>query len=196
MTEGSPPELGEVTMLLRAVREGDSLAEERLFPLMYERLRALARRQLSREGGPPTLHPTELVHEAYFKLAGQLPALADRAHFLALAARAMRQVLVDRARSRRAQKRGSGHRDVTLGDRDGFGAVDSAELLSLNDALDTLDERQRRVVEMRYFGGLEEREIAEVLGVTTRTVQRDWAKARAWLYRELYDEDPGEAGGG
>lgn len=190
MSDAHPPAAGEVTRLIRAARAGDDLAAERLFPLVYEELRRMARRQLAREHGPQTLNPTDLVHEAYFKLAGRVPDAGDRAHFLAIAARAMRQVLVDRARQRRAQKRGGGAAVVTLSEAHGGpGDLDAADLLALDAALEHLDPRQRQVVEYRFFGGLEEREIAELLQVTTRTVQRDWVKARAWLYRELYGGD-------
>jgi len=189
MSQSPSPTPGEVTQLIRAARAGDDRAVDRLFPLVYEELRRMARRHIGREHGPLTLNPTDLVHEAYFKLAGSVPDAADRAHFLAIAARAMRQVLVDRARQRRAQKRGGGAAVVTLSEAHGGpGDLDAADLLALDAALDSLDERQRQVVEARFFGGLEEREIAELLGVTTRTVQRDWVKARAWLYRELYGD--------
>lgn len=185
------PTHGEVTRLIRAARSGDDRAVEQLFPLVYEELRRMARRHLAREHAPPTLNPTDLVHEAYFKLAGSLPDASDRRHFMAIAARAMRQVLVDRARQRQAQKRGGGAPIVTLSEADGGPReLDAADLIALDSALERLEPRQRQVVEYRFFGGLEEREIAELLGVTTRTVQRDWVKARAWLYRELYGGDP------
>lgn len=178
---------GEVTRLIRAARGGDDIAVDRLFPLVYGELRRMARGQLAREHGPQTLNPTDLVHEAYFKLAGNIPDAGDRAHFMAIAARAMRQVLVDRARQRLAQKRGGGAKVVTLSEAQGGpGDLDPAELLALDAALDGLEARQRQIVEARFFGGLEEREIAAILDVSTRTVQREWVKARAWLYRELY----------
>ncbi len=190
MSADAGPTHGEVTRLIRAARSGDDGAVEQLFPLVYEELRRMARRHLAREHAPPTLNPTDLVHEAYFKLAGSVPDASDRRHFMAIAARAMRQVLVDRARQRRAHKRGGGAQVVTLSElHGGSGELDAAELLALDAALEQLDARQRQVVEYRFFGGLEEREIAELLGVTTRTVQRDWVKARAWLYRELYGDD-------
>jgi len=155
-------------------------------PLVYEDLRRLARRQLGRRIGPQTVRPTELVHEAYVKLSGGgAEAAVDRSHFLAIAARAMRQVLVDEVRNRKAIKRGGGWNRATLSGSHWVTDVDVEELLTLNDALDELDARQRQVVECRFFGGLEEREIAEALGITERTVRRDWVKARAWLYRAL-----------
>ena len=177
---------GEVTRLLRAAREGDARAIDRVVPLVYDDLRRLARRQLGRGFGPQTLRPTDLVHEAYVKLSvGGAAAAVDRAHFLAIAARAMRQVLVDEARQRQAVKRGGGWKRATLSGSHRVADVDLDELLTLNDALDELDPRQRQVVECRFFAGMEEVEIAEALGVNERTVRRDWVKARAWLYRAL-----------
>jgi RNA polymerase sigma factor (TIGR02999 family) len=177
---------GEVTRLLRAAREGEAGAIDRIVPLVYDDLRRLARRQLRGGFGPQSVRPTELVHEAYVKLAiGGAEAANDRAHFMAIAARAMRQVLIDEVRNRKAAKRGGGWNRATLSGSHWATDVDVDELLTLNDALDELDPRQRQVVECRFFGGLEEREIAEVLGVTERTVRRDWVKARAWLYRSL-----------
>ena len=177
---------GEVTRLLRAAREGDAGAIDRIVPLVYDDLRRLAQRQLGRNFGPQSVRPTELVHEAYVKLSvGGAEAAANRPHFLAIAARAMRQVLVDEARNRKAAKRGGGWKRATLSGHHWVTDVDVDELLTLNDALDELDPRQRQVVECRFFGGMEENEIAEALGVTDRTVRRDWVKARAWLYRAL-----------
>ena len=165
---------------------------EELFPRLYGELREIAGRLIRREAPGHTLQPTALVHEAWFKFAGEhAPQPVDRAHFLALAARAMRQVLVDHARKRRALKRGGPLPDLTIAD-DRLGMVMPLDdLISLDDALKRLaihGERLCRVVELRFFAGLSEEEAAEVLGVTTRTVQRDWAKARAWLHAEL---DPG-----
>jgi RNA polymerase sigma factor (TIGR02999 family) len=177
---------GEVTQLLRAARDGDASAIDRIVPLVYEDLRRLARRQLGRGFGPQTVRPTELVHEAYVKLSvGGAEAAVDRAHFLAIAARAMRQVLVDEARHHQAAKRGGGWQRATLSGKHWVADFDVDELLTLNDALQELDPRQRQVVECRFFGGMEDSEIAEALGVTDRTVRRDWVKARAWLYRAL-----------
>jgi RNA polymerase sigma factor (TIGR02999 family) len=181
------PELdaGEVTRLLQAAHEGEPDALERLLPLVYDDLRRLARRQLGYEYAERTLNPTALVHESYLKLGRPALAARDRAHFLAIAARAMRQVLVDEARNRKAMKRGGGWQRATLSGSHWVADFDVEELLTLNDALDELDARQRQVVECRFFGGMEEREIAEALGITERTVRRDWVKARAWLYRAL-----------
>jgi len=184
---------GDVTQLLEAVRDGDSNALDRLVPLVYEELRALAKRELNREQPGHTLHATGLVHEAYLKLAGGGMPASDRAHFLAIASRAMRQVLVDHARRRKAAKRGGEMVRTTLGDSGASVEFRPDELIALDAALEKLDPRQRQVVEFRFFAGMEEKEIAEVLGVSDRTVRREWVKARAWLYRALY---PGGNAGG
>jgi RNA polymerase sigma factor (TIGR02999 family) len=185
-SEGAP---GDVTRLLEAAVAGDSQALDRLVPLVYEDLRRVAHRQLDREGGGHTLQTTALIHEAYLKLAvGGAMSATSRAHFLAIAARAMRQVLVDYARRRKAAKRGGGVISVTLGDEAGAPDTSADDLLALDDALNQLDPRQRQVIECRFFGGMEEKDIAEALGISERTVRRDWVKARAWLYKELYPE--------
>lgn len=180
----------DVTQLLGELRSGSRSAAGRLFPLVYEELRRLARGQLRREHGDHTLQPTALVHEVYLKLAGSGPERwRDRAHFLGIAARAMRQVLVDHARRRMAEKRGGQWERTTLAEgRYGIAATleDLVALDAALDRLDAVDPRLRQVVEHRYFAGLTDREIAEVMGITERTVQRDWARARAWLYKELY----------
>jgi RNA polymerase sigma factor (TIGR02999 family) len=162
---------------------------DELFPQLYAELREIANRLLRGEVTGHTLQPTALVHEAWFKLAGpKAPRPVDRTHFLALAARAMRQVLVDHARRRRALKRGGPAIDLSIADdRLGF-SIPLDDLLSVDDALTRLAERSprlARVVELRFFAGLSEDETARALEVTTRTVQRDWAKARAWLHAEL-----------
>ena len=185
---------GEVTQLLRAARHGDASAIDRIIPLVYEDLRRLARRQLGRGFGPQSVRPTELVHEAYVKLSlGGAEVAVDRAHFLAIAARAMRQVLVDEARHHHAAKRGGDWKRATLSGSHWVADFDVDELLTLNDALEQLDPRQRQVVECRFFGGMEESEIAEALGVTDRTVRRDWVKARAWLYRAMAERGSANA---
>lgn len=185
-------EPGQVTRLLARVSAGDDAALDELFPLVYGQLRDAADRALRLERPGHTLQPTALVHEAYLKLIGGrgLPS-RDRGHFLALAARAMRQILVDHSRRRRALKRGDGRGPVTLDLDVADRALPFDEVLALDDALDRLsglNPRLRRVVELRFFGGLGEEDIAAALGITTRTVQRDWARARAWLYREVYGE--------
>lgn len=184
---------GNVTRLLHEVRDGEAEAFDRLMPLVYDELRQLARHQLRRERADCTLDTTALVHETYLKLADQ--AQIDwhgRAHFYSIAARAMRQILVDHARKRRAKKRGGNRRRTTLASRHIATEVSWEELLDLDAALHRLDDmnqRLRQVVEYRFFGGMTEKEVAGVLEVSTRTVQRDWAKARAWLYNELYPDD-------
>ena len=184
---GSPPP-GEVTRLLHAARDGDGGAMDRVISLVYDDLRLLATRQLQREFVARTMHPTSLVHEAYMKFArGASMQAGDRAHFFAIAARAMRQVLVDDARRRRSLKRQGEQVTTALGDQDWTRGLSTDDLLTLNEAIDALEPRQRRVVECRFFGGMDEQEIATALGINERTVRRDWVKARAWLYRALYD---------
>jgi RNA polymerase sigma factor (TIGR02999 family) len=177
---------GNVTQLLRAVRGGNEAALDQVLELMYDELRALAQRQLSKEFQARSLDPTALVHEAYLKLAraSSLNA-ADRTHFLSLAAKAMRQVLVDHARRRSAAKRDDAWKVVTLTDMVATSGLDTEDMLALDDALARLDDRQRRIVECRFFGGMDDAEIAAVLGVTERTVRRDWVKARELLGKAL-----------
>lgn len=177
---------GDVTVLLGAIRGGDPDALDRIYPHVYEELRNVAERQLRRERTGHTLHATALVHEVYIKLAGGSLEAVNRSHFLAIAARAMRQVLVDHARRKSAVKRGGEFHATTLKDGSASVELQPEEIIALDRALDSLDERQRKVVECRFFGGMEETEIAEVLGISERTVRRDWVKARAWLYKELY----------
>jgi RNA polymerase sigma factor (TIGR02999 family) len=161
-----------------------------LFPLVYEELRRLARGQVQRSFSPPTLNATGLVHEAYLKLLGSGPIQAEnRAHFLAIAGRAMRQVLVDHARQRATKKRGGDWAPTTLLDGHQAVQVDFTEMLALNEAIESLDRRQRQIVEARFFAGLEETEIAALLGVSERTVRREWVKARAWLVRSLVPQE-------
>jgi RNA polymerase sigma factor (TIGR02999 family) len=178
-----------ITDLLLQVRQGNPDAMNRLFPLVYGELHRIAHRQLLNERPGHTLGTTGLVHETYLKLVDQHRVeWRDRGHFFALAARAMRRILVDYARRYRALRRGGGLRPLPL--RDDEVAIDERgeTLIALDEALDrlgALNPRLSQVVECRYFGGLTEEETAETLGVTTRTVQRDWAKARSWLYLEL-----------
>ena len=187
-------ELSATDLLLRA-GAGEASAVESIFPVVYDELRRLAHRQLSREPTGRTLGTTELVHEAYLRLIDQTRVQwNDRAHFLGVASIAMRRILVDRARSRRSLKRGGVRIAVPL-DAIELGTDERADLLvALDEALDRLreiDERQARVVECRFFAGMSEEETAQALGVGLRTATRDWAKAKSWLYAELYDE-PGD----
>ena len=162
---------------------------DRLMPIVYEHLRAIARRQLALRERGSTMSTTGLVHEAYLKLVDHSRiAWNDRAHFFALASVAMRHVLVDQAKARLAQKRDGGLQRVTLDDEQIAGESQPEALLEVNDAIERLaavEPRLAKVVECRFFGGLNEDETAEALGVTTRTVQRDWAKARMLLRRAL-----------
>jgi RNA polymerase sigma factor (TIGR02999 family) len=178
-------ELGDVTRLLQSAAAGDRAALDRVLPFLYDDLRRLARRQLAREKGVRAIQPTTLVHEAYLKLASSVPTARDRAHLLAIAAHAMRQVLVDHARERQRVKRGPDWVATTLTDAVATKPLNSEEILALDDALERLDPRQRQVVECRFFAGLDDEEIAQALGITARTVRRDWVKARAWLNRWL-----------
>jgi RNA polymerase sigma factor (TIGR02999 family) len=195
MTDVNSRLQGNVTQLLHLVRAGDPQALDRLVPLVYEELRSLAKRELHREQQGHTLHATALVHEAYLKLAGSGMPASDRAHFLAIAARAMRQVLVDHARRRKAAKRGGEMVRTTLADSGASVNFRPDELIALDAALEKLDPRQRQIVEFRFFAGMGEKEIAEVLGVSDRTVRREWVKARAWLYRALYPDGRDSLGG-
>jgi len=183
------PYSNEVTKLLQRWRDGNREALDALLPLVYEELRCLAHRHLRNERQDHTLQSTALVHEAYFRMVGQdFPEWEGRAHFFAIAAQLMRQILVDYARSRRAAKRGGGICMVMLDDIEALPERKDVDIVALNDALNTLaelDPRQTRVVELRFFAGLSLEEISEVMGIATATVQRDWTAARAWLYREM-----------
>lgn len=185
-----PQESLSVTQLLHAYGEGDRQAFDRALPLVYDDLRRIARRQLRRGGaGPQTLNTTGLVHEAWMKLVASTGlTVEDRGHFFAIAATAMRQVVVALARKRSAAKRGGGERPLTL-DEERIPLDGQAEqLLALDTALERLgerDERLARVVECRFFAGLSEEETASALGVSLRTAQRAWMRARAWLREEL-----------
>ena len=169
--------------------DGDRDALDRLLPLVYDELRRIAHRELQRERSDHTLSTTEVVHEAYLKLLDHARVGPDeRVRFLAVASTAIRRALIEYARRRDAAKRGGGLRPLTLDEAAIACAEGSDQLLALDAALTrlaTLDERLSRVVECRYFGGLTEEQTALALGVTSRTVRRDWVKAKAWLYREL-----------
>ena len=185
----------DVTGLLLAWRSGETQAADRLFDAVYDDLRRVARYRLRRERAGHTLDTTALVHEAYLRLVDQTRTdWADRGQFFAVAARVMRRILVDHARRRRSAKRGGAGVAVTLGAADeAEGAVTLADeragtLLAVDEALTRLAAREHRlarVVECRFFGGLTDAETGTALGVTERTVQRDWAKAKDWLYQEL-----------
>lgn len=180
---------GDVTSLLLAYREGDREAYDRLLPLVYDDLRRIARGHLRRQRSGHTLGTTGIVHEAYLKLVDPKSATyQDRNHFLAVAARAMRQVIISYARRHSAGKRGGGERALPLEERDIPVEGQADTILAVDQALARLEEvepRLARVVECRFFAGLDEQETAEALGVSARTVQRDWMRARAWLKEEL-----------
>lgn len=199
--------MSDLTQLLSAIEAGDPLAAERLLPLVYRELHGLAARELSAERAGHTLSATALVHEAWLRMAGSdgrnLPS-RSRQHFFGAAARAMRQVLIDHARRKQADKRGAGRRAVPLEENHAAAPERSAELLALDEALTRL-ERDRpelaRLVELRYFVGFSMVEAAESLEVPLRTAERNWTYAKAWLRRELSDgeapkprpvEGPGE----
>lgn len=177
----------EITRLLAEVSRGEKAALDRLFPLVYQELRARAARERRRQSTGETLSTTALVHEVYLKFADASSLeVEDRRHFFALAARAMRQIVLDHARRRLAQKRGAGVRFVTLDPSATGSGVDPAELLALDEALSRLaelDGRLAHMVELRFFGGMSVEETAELMGVSPRTVKRDWRKARAFLHR-------------
>lgn len=183
-----PPAPGDVTQLLQQARAGDALAYDRVFALLFDELRRVAERQLHARS---EISAPELVSELFLKFgtpsALEGGAARGRAHFLAIAARAMRQILVDLARRQQADKRGGGWVATTLSGKPDADRLAPETLIALDDALATLDPRQRQVVEARFFGGLTDEEIAEALGLSVRTVAREWAKARAWLHRALTD---------
>lgn len=180
---------GEVTALLIAFRDGDENAFQQLVPLLYDELRRVARAQLARHRPGLTLDATGLVHELYMKMADQNRLGAtDRNHFLAIAARAMRQVIVDRARRRTAAKRGGDAEEIPLEDAPEIPIREAREMVGLDEALSRLANKSPRlaqVVECRFFAGYSEEETAQTLGISVRSVQRDWMRARAWLKEDL-----------
>jgi len=192
MTEqaGSGPPIGQdVTQLLRAWSEGDTRALEQLTPLVYQELYRRAHWQMAREPVGHTLQATALVNEIYVRMVDlRGVSWRDRAHFFAISSRLIRQVLIDAARSKHAQKRGGQSPHVAIDESLLVSEEPRADVIALDDALTTLatlDPRKSRVVELRFFGGLDIEETAEVLGVSAETVKRDWKLAKAWLRREL-----------
>ena len=179
----------QITLLLTDWSKGDEFALEQLMPLVYDELRQMAARYMSRQPSGHTFQTTELIHEAYLKLAdGKEQNWQNRAHFFGVAAKAMRHILVDYARSKHSQKRGGWQERVTFTEGDLASNGRSEEIVALDDALNqlaVLDERKSRVVEMKFFAGLNIEEIAEVLKTSPETVKRDWRFARNWLLREL-----------
>ena len=187
MTEHSRTQ--EVTGLLLSWRQGDAAALDRLVPLVYDELRRVARGHLRREAPGHSLQATALVHEVYLRLVDvDRMTVESRTHFFAVAARLMRQILVDHARRKRAGKRGGGVTMMSLDEVSPAAPTSSVDVLALDQALNTLssfDVQQYRVVELRFFGGLNIDEAAAALGISTATVEREWAMAKAWLYQRL-----------
>ncbi len=185
------PASGELTRVLQRIADGDTRAAEQVFPLVYGELRRLAAAKMSREAAGHTLQPTALVHEAWLRLGGDAqPDWHNRAHFFGAAAEAMRRILVESVRRKRATRHGAGHERVDVDDPAlAIAAPDAdARVLAVHEALDALaahDGRKAALVKLHYFGGLTLVEAAAVLGVSEPTAKRDWAYARAWLFREI-----------
>jgi RNA polymerase sigma factor (TIGR02999 family) len=189
MSEINP---NQVTQLLVQWSNGDEFALERLMPLVYDELRLIARRYMSGQNDQHTFQTTDLIHEAYLKLAGEENReWENRSHFFGVAAKAMRHILIDHARTRQRKKRGGSKHKISFREGNVISPERAGEFIALDDALnklEELDERKARVVEMRYFGGLTIEETAEILKVTSRTVKRDWKFSKTWLLRELSEE--------
>ena len=188
--ELSAADAQEVTQLLEKWSHGDAGALQKLTPLVYDELRRLARQHMKGQTPDHTLQTTALVNEAYLRLAGQKkPSFTNRSHFLAVAAKAMRQILVNHAKALQSGKRGAGAGKVQLDEAALVSPEQTGAILDVNDALERLamlDSRKAQVVELKYFGGLRQDEIADVLKISSVTVRRDWIFARAWLYNELH----------
>ena len=195
MADSPSPSRDDITELLQACSEGERDAFDRLIPVVYEDLRAIAHQRLSRERPDHTLNTTGIVHEAYIKLVPQATATwRDRAHFFAVSSKVMRDLLIDHARERNAAKRGGGAIHIPIADELHGRDTRTIDLLALDEAmarLGEMDTRLEQVVECRYFGGLSMKETAEALGTSLRTAERDWRRARAYLYQAL-STDPGE----
>jgi RNA polymerase sigma factor (TIGR02999 family) len=179
-----------VTQLLNAWRDGDNDALEKLIPLVYEELHRLAARYMRKEYAGHTLQTTALVNEAYCRLIDQKGAWQNRGHFYAIAAQLMRRILVDHAKSRLRSKRGGRAEKISLNETAFIPQSESSELIRLDDALKHLaeiDSKKSRIVELKFFGGLRMEEIAEVEQLSKRTTEREWRKAKAWLYNEMND---------
>jgi RNA polymerase sigma factor (TIGR02999 family) len=186
------PPTEQITRLLRDCSRGDQQAWDELAPLVYHELHRLARSRMRREKPDHTLQATALVHEAYMRLVDQRSEWKSRSHFFAIAAQMMRRILVDHAKAQRSAKRGAGAPVVPLDEPLTISAHQPFDLVALNDALTGLskiDPQRSQIVELRFFGGLSNQESAEVLGLSTATVQRQWAGARAWLYHEMTREE-------
>lgn len=189
MKKDPPQQEHEITQLLAEWREGNQAALDELYPLVYDELHRLARRYMSRERKGHTLQTTALINEAYVRLVDQRNVhWANRSHFFAISAQIMRRILIDHARRHAYAKRGGGAQQVSLDETATVALGDLSEFLRLDEALKSLaelDPRRSQVVELKYFGGLNNDEIAGVLKISKNTVIRDWNMARAWLYRQL-----------
>jgi RNA polymerase sigma factor (TIGR02999 family) len=181
--------VSDVTHILTAIEQGDPQAADKLLPLVYEELRKLAASRMADEKAAQTLQPTALVHEAWLRLVGQeAPKFANRAHFFAAAAEAMRRILIENARRKRAVRHGGDQQRVDLEHVDLASATDDDQLLAVNDALDKLaaqNKPEAELVKLRYFVGMTLEEAADALGISARTADNYWAHARAWLFHEL-----------
>jgi RNA polymerase sigma-70 factor (ECF subfamily) len=179
---------GQATLLLKAMKNGDESAAEKLLPLVYNELHRLAKSYMQRERSDHTLQPTALINEAYLRLAGESVDWQSRQHFIGVAANVMRRLLVDHARAHNADMRAGGLQRVELKDELMISSERSNEVLALHDALTILERenpRQAKVVELRYFGGFSVEEIADILKVSPRSVKRDWSVARLWLFKQM-----------
>lgn len=183
------PKKSEITQLLKDIQQGSEKAYNDLFPLIYEELKKLAFSKLKKEHADMTISKTELVHEVYIKMINQEAVeFENRNHFLAIASRCMRQILIDHARKRKAEKRGGEKKDVTYIDEILKVQEEASKLIDIDqkiEELSDLNERLARIIEMKFFGEMTMQAIADVLEISERTVKRDWAKARGWLYKEL-----------
>ena len=186
------PRSNDITVLLKEMRHGKKSSSDKLLTLVYDELRYLAYKYMQNERADHTLQPTALVHEAYVRLVDtKNPNWESRTHFFGFASRVMRQVLIEHARRKNAKKRQGGLQKVVLDETVSFPSLDGRDeldLLEINNAIEALgeiDKRQAEIVELRFFGGLTYEETAEVLGVSSRTIQREWTMAKAWLYRYL-----------
>lgn len=185
----------QVTLLLKAMKNRDQSAAEKLLPLVYKELHRLAKSYMRRERPEHTLQPTALIHEAYLRLAHDDVDWQSRQHFIGVAANVMRRVLVDHARAHKAEMRGGGLERIEFEEGLAISKERSSEVIALHDALNRLEllnPRRAKVVELRYFGGLSVEEVAAVLDMSPRSVKRDWALARPWLFREIQNSALGE----
>ena len=181
--------VGDATLLLTAVEQGDANAAGRLLDLVYEELRRLARSKMARESPGQTLQPTALVHEAWLRLMGpRSPSFANRAHFFSTAAEAMRRILIDRARHKLAARHGGGRQRIELDELNLAAPDDDQRLLAVNEALDELAKKspaQAEVVKLRYFAGMTNEEIAQTMGISISSVKNYWTFARAWIFNKI-----------